>query len=140
MQIRRLSPHEHGDAVALWHATGLTRPWNDARADIERAASGPSSTVLGGFIGGDLVATVMTGHDGHRGWVYYLAVDPAWRAQGLGSQMMEAAEDWLSARSVVKVQLMVRTDNESASAFYLRIGYEPSAVRVLSKWLTRSPQ
>jgi ribosomal protein S18 acetylase RimI-like enzyme len=139
MDIRTLGPSEYDDAIELWHATGLTRPWNDPRADIERAASGPSSVVLGGLVDGELVATVMTGHDGHRGWVYYLAVQPARQGHGLGAQMMHAAEAWLSAACVGKVQLMVRSDNESASGFYSHIGYELSEVQVYAKWLTRSP-
>ena len=139
MDIRPLAPSEYEDAVTLWHATGLTRPWNDPRADIERAASGPSSAVLAGLVDGELVATVMTGHDGHRGWVYYLAVQPARQGQGLGAQIMQAAEAWLRAAGVVKLQLMVRSDNESASKFYFHIGYELSDVQVYAKWLTRSP-
>ena len=53
---------------------GLTRPWNDPNADIALALATPSSTVLAGRIDGRLVATAMVGSDGHRGWVYYLAV------------------------------------------------------------------
>jgi hypothetical protein len=64
------------DVVALWQACGLTRPWNDPVADIALARSGRNSTVLIGRDGETIVATAMVGHDGHRGWVYYVAVDP----------------------------------------------------------------
>jgi GNAT superfamily N-acetyltransferase len=86
-------------AVQLWHDSGLTRPWNDPEADLRRAAHGESSAVLA-VIGDDdgLLATAMVGHDGHRGWVYYLAVDTPVRGRGLGRQMMEACEAWVRSR------------------------------------------
>lgn len=140
VEIRPLRPDDYDDAVALWHAARLTRPWNDPSADLKRAIRGPTSTVLGGFLDGRLVATAMTGHDGHRGWVYYLAVDAKVQGQGLGAQMMAAVEAWLRSKCVTKVQLMVRSTNGAASAFYPRIGYELSDVRVFAKWLTPPAQ
>ena len=65
--------------VALWEVCGLTRPWNDPRADFRLACAGETSTVLAGRAGAEIIATVMVGFDGHRGWIYYLAVDPAAR-------------------------------------------------------------
>ena len=82
-----------------------------------------------------LSATVMVGFDGHRGWVYYLAVDPGARRGGLGRAMMAAAEDWLRARGAPKIQLMVREDNAAVAAFYERLGYEVQATTVFGKWL-----
>lgn len=135
MDVQPLRPDHHASAVALWQEAGLTRPWNDPHADLERALAGPSSTVLGGVADGELVATVMVGHDGHRGWVYYLAVRTDLRRRGIGGAMMRAAEQWLRDRGTVKVQLMVRSDNLDAQGFYGRLGYEPSAVHVLARWL-----
>ena len=60
---------------------------------------------------GAIVATVMVGHDGHRGWVYYVATDPDRRAKGYGRAIMNAAEDWLRAAGIAKLQLMVRREN-----------------------------
>ncbi len=77
----------------------------------------------------------MVGHDGHRGWIYYLAVEKAHQREGIGSELMKAAEDWLRTLGAVKVQLMVRCDNVSALNFYSNIDYEVSDVNVLSKWL-----
>jgi ribosomal protein S18 acetylase RimI-like enzyme len=77
----------------------------------------------------------MVGHDGHRGWVYYLAVARSQQRVGLGSELMRAAEEWLRTRGAVKVQLMVRSDNESSLDFYRRVGYESNDVTVLSRWL-----
>ena len=89
-------------------------PWNPADADFDRALDGSTSTVLGAFEGDALVATAMVGHDGHRGWVYYVAVDPGARGRDLGRQIMGAAEEWLRQRGAVKAQLMVRDEQWSA--------------------------
>lgn len=123
--------------IALWHACGLTRPWNDPRADFDRALAGPSSTVLVLREGAAVPATVMVGHDGHRGWVYYLATDPTRRRAGLGRAMMAAAEDWLRTRGVPKLQLMVREGNDAALAFYAALGLERQPVVTLGRFLER---
>jgi ribosomal protein S18 acetylase RimI-like enzyme len=78
----------------------------------------------------------MAGHDGHRGWVYYLAVDPTSRRRGFGSQMMSDAEAWLREQGVAKLNLMVRHSNSGARDFYARMGYEDGDVSVLGRWLT----
>ncbi len=77
----------------------------------------------------------MVGHDGHRGWVYYVAVDPEVRRPDLGRAIMRAAEDWLRERGAVKVQLMVRATNSEVIEFYERLGYKSEEVTVMSRWL-----
>jgi ribosomal protein S18 acetylase RimI-like enzyme len=136
-----MSPAEAqaGDAesvIALWRACGLTRPWNDPAADFARAVAGPCSAVLLAREGGALVASVMVGCDGHRGWVYYLAVAPGRRRAGLGRAMMAAAEAWLRERGAPKLQLMVREDNDGALGFYQALGLERQAVVTLGRFLT----
>jgi hypothetical protein len=120
-------------AVALWDASGLTRPWNDPREDARRALAGVMSTILAGRIAGRLVATVMVGADGHRGWAYYLASEPDLRGQGLGEAMMRAAESWAARRGMPKLQLMVRDDNAEAKGFYESIGYTAEPVTVYAR-------
>ena len=129
-------PLELADAVvALWQECGLTRPWNDPHADLKRALAGPSSTVLGVVKDGVVAGTAMVGYDGHRGWVYYLAVRPDCRGTGLGRELMQASERWLAQRGVPKVQLMVRTTNAAVVAFYQALGYQDGEVVVLGKFL-----
>ncbi|MCI4659357.1 GNAT family acetyltransferase [Cryobacterium zhongshanensis] len=135
MRISNLTPEDSEGASALWDQAGLTRPWNPPEADLLRALAGETSTVLGLFDGGTLVGTVMVGHDGHRGWVYYLAVAESHRGTGLGRRLMLAAEDWLRERGVVKLQLMVRSANAGVLDFYDRLGYEDADVQVRAKWL-----
>jgi ribosomal protein S18 acetylase RimI-like enzyme len=121
--------------VALWQRCGLTRPWNDPAADIAFARRGPNSTILIGRHDGSLVATVMVGHDGHRGWFYYLGVDPALQGRGFGRAMTQAAEAWLTERGIAKAQLMVRADNGRVRAFYQALGYGEQQRVIFAKWL-----
>ncbi|MFB6451402.1 GNAT family acetyltransferase [Bradyrhizobium tunisiense] len=122
-------------AVALWQRCGLTRPWNNPHADIALARRRDNSTVLIGREGGAIVATIMVGHDGHRGWVYYVAVDPDCQKRGYGRVIMAAAEDWLRAAGISKLQLLVRRENEAANAFYGSLGFELSTSVMFQKWL-----
>lgn len=137
MDIRAATRADVTALVALWERCGLLRPWNDPRADIERALGFAGSTVLVGMAGDALAASVMVGEDGHRGWIYYLAVEPEERNAGHGRAMLLAAEGWLRERGVPKLNLMVRTENEAVEAFYASLGYERSQVIVLAKPLAR---
>lgn len=133
LNICDLEAEEIEAAVALWETSGLTRPWNDARADALRALEGENSTVLAGRVDGRLAATAMVGADGHRGWVYYLAVMPDLRGMGCGEAMMRAAENWVAGRGMPKLQLMVRQDNAAAKGFYETIGYQAEPVTVFAR-------
>ena len=135
MQIAPLPESMLDAVVELWHEAGLTRPWNDPDADLRRALGGPSSTVLAGIEDGVLSATAMVGHDGHRGWVYYLAVRADHRGRGCGRAMMRACEAWLAERGVVKLNLMIRTDNAAMRSFYAAIGYGVDDVICMSRRL-----
>ena len=121
--------------VALWERCGLTRPWNDPAADIALARRSPDATVLVGRVAGEIVGSVMVGHDGHRGWVYYVSVDPDHRGSGHGRAIMAAAEDWLRERGVPKLQLLVRRANAKVQAFYETLDYAEQATIVFGKWL-----
>lgn len=135
VQIAPLPETLIGAAVALWHEAGLARPWNDPEADLRRALRSPSSTVLAAVAGDVLHATAMVGHDGHRGWVYYLAVRANARRCGHGRAMMRACEAWLHERDVVKLNLMIRSDNAAVRDFYAAIGYGVDDVVVMSRRL-----
>jgi ribosomal protein S18 acetylase RimI-like enzyme len=84
-----------------------------------------------------LIATAMVGHDGHRGWVYYVAVAPAAQARSHGKEMMRACEAWLVERRVPKLNLMVRGDNANALEFYRALDYDSDDVVVLCHRLQR---
>jgi ribosomal protein S18 acetylase RimI-like enzyme len=136
--VLSIAPIEDADVaavIALWQRCELTRPWNDSAADIALARRRPNSAVLIGRDGEAIVATAMVGYDGHRGWVYYVAVDPDRRKKGYGRDIMNAAEDWLRQAGIEKLQLMVRPDNTRVKAFYEALGYGEQPRVIFAKWL-----
>ena len=133
-----IKPIEDGDiaeVIALWQRCGSTRAWNDPAGDIALARKETNATVLLGRNDSALVASVLVGHDGHRGWLYYVTVDPDHRFKGYGRVIMTAAENWLRARGIEKLQLMVRGDNAKVRAFYESLGYYDQERVVFAKWL-----
>lgn len=133
--IRAYVPADFEAVRALWQRCDLVRPWNPPADDIALCLSSGHGAVLAGTIDNAIVATVMVGHDGHRGWVYYLAVDPDRGRRGLGRRMMQAAEAWLIERGLPKLHLMVRAENDRVAAFYRRLGYLDTGTRVFERWL-----
>lgn len=136
ISIREMRDADEAMVIALWHEAGVSRPWNPPERDIAFARRGPHSAILVGLDGDKLIASAMVGEDGHRGWVYYVAVDSNSQGSGAGRAMMAAAENWLQKRGVWKVQLMVRADNTGVHQFYKALGYEASDVVMFQKWMT----
>jgi ribosomal protein S18 acetylase RimI-like enzyme len=135
--IRAFAETDTEQVIALWSRCGLLRPWNDPRKDIARKLQVQRDLFMVGEIDGRVVAVVMIGYEGHRGWVNYLAVAPELQRRGLGGEMMAEAERRLEALSCPKVQLQVRYDNAQAIAFYRRLGYTEDAVVSMGKRLVR---
>jgi ribosomal protein S18 acetylase RimI-like enzyme len=135
LAITEIADSDVDAVIALWQRCGLTRPWNDPASDIALARRNANSTILVGRAEGAVVATAMVGHDGHRGWVYYVAVDPLRQKQGFGRAIMDAAEQWLREAGLPKLQLLVRRENAQAGAFYRGIGYEEADTIVFAKWI-----
>jgi ribosomal protein S18 acetylase RimI-like enzyme len=124
--------------IALWQECGLTRPWNDPRQDFDRALAWPASKILVARAGAAVLGSAMIGYDGHRGWVYYLAVSPAHQRSGIGRRIMGAATDWLRERGAPKIQLMVRTSNATTLNFYAALGFERQETVTLGKYFEAS--
>lgn len=135
MLIREYQLSDEASLIALWERCQLTRPWNDPRKDIARKLNGQPDWLLVGLVDGKVVASVMVGYDGHRGWINYLAVDPACRRQGLGRLLMEDVERRLLAMGCPKINLQIRVDNSQAIGFYESIGYAQDAVVSFGKRL-----
>lgn len=134
--IGEARPEDAEAVIALWEACGLTRPWNPPRRDFDQAHAGPASAILIARDADAIIGSVMVGFDGHRGWVYYLAVAPERQGEGLGRTLMAAAENWLRTRDAPKIQLMVRGDNAAARGFYEALGYEVQDVVTIGKRLS----
>jgi ribosomal protein S18 acetylase RimI-like enzyme len=133
LEIRAAHDRDIEDIVALWRQAGLTVPHNDPYEDIRFCRKSRHGDVLLGFSGGALVASVLVGHDGHRGWVYYVAVHPDFQGQGHGQSIVDAGEAWLTARDVPKVQLLIRETNTGVRAFYNRLGYTEEPRLIMTK-------
>ncbi len=131
--FREIEDRDVEAVVELWRQCGLIRPWNDPYKDIAFARDNTNSTVLVLERDGAIIASVMTGHDGHRGMLYYVGVAPELRRQGLGKQAVKAAEAWLRALGVWKVTLLVRTENEAVKGFYETLGYEVNSVLCMAR-------
>jgi ribosomal protein S18 acetylase RimI-like enzyme len=136
MRFRKSKPADRDAVIALWRTCGLTRAWNDPVQDYDFALAGAASTILVHEIEGQIVATVMVGHDGHRGAIYYLAVAPAHQKKGVGRAAVVAAENYLKKLGVWKINLMIRTENRSALGFYETLGFETNAVTSMGKKLS----
>jgi ribosomal protein S18 acetylase RimI-like enzyme len=134
VNIRGATAEDEVSVVALWKACGLTAPYNDPAADFRFALGKPSSDILVADDNG-VCGAIMVGHDGHRGWLYYVAVDPVRQRRGMGGALVRAAEQWLKDRDVPKVHLMVRETNDAVTAFYRRIGYDLMPRINMQKWL-----
>lgn len=125
--------------IQLWRACGLTRPWNDPESDIALARQWPASEILVGESRGAIVASAMAGFDGHRGWMYYVAVRPDLQGHGHGRAIVQAAEDWLREQGCPKVELIIRADNTQVLEIYERVGYKREPRALMSKWLVNPP-
>ncbi len=127
---------EDFDACAeLWRRCGIAVSYNDPAADVALWQRSAEAEILVAERGRQLVGTVCVGHDGHRGWLYQVAVEPKLRHQGIGRKLVRAAEDWLLERGVPKVQLMIRPTNEGVRRFYESLGYELTPRLVMARWL-----
>jgi ribosomal protein S18 acetylase RimI-like enzyme len=123
--------------IGLWRRCNLTRPWNDPVTDIAFSRRGPSSAVLVWELDGAIAASVMVGHDGHRGTLYYVGVEPSLQKTGLGREVLAAAEGWLAERGCWKINILVRDDNPAALAFWDKMGYRRNAAVSLAKSIQR---
>lgn len=124
LEFKPVQDGEVSSLITLWRLCDLVRPWNDPAKDIAFARSGPASDVLVALDDTTVIASVMVGHDGHRGIVYYVASHPDYQRKGLGSAAMRAAEGWLRQHGVWKLNLLVRAENQAVKSFYEKLGYE----------------
>lgn len=139
MLIRLFEAGDRAAVIDLWRRCGLTRPWNDPEKDLARKQAMQPEMFFVGILDGAVVAAAMAGYDGHRGSVYYLAVDPASQGKGLGRRMMAHVEHALGALGCPKVNVMIRVENADVAAFYRTLGYEENDVAVYGRRLIADP-
>ena len=133
--VRSFRKSDQKDVIQLWKECGLVVPWNDPRRDIERKLVIQPELFLIGLINDEIITTAMAGYDGHRGWVYYLAVKPLYQQKEIGRQIMKEAETRLLELGCPKLNIMVRSTNLDVINFYKAIGYKIDAVTNMGKRL-----
>jgi ribosomal protein S18 acetylase RimI-like enzyme len=122
--IRPFQDHDEPAVVALWRAAFASTPVrNDPLTVIRRKREVQPDLFLIGEVEGHVVATVIAGYDGHRGWVYHVAVAAHVRRKGYGRAMMAAAEARLRALGCAKLNLQINRSNAEVVAFYEALGY-----------------
>jgi len=135
LHIRPFHPDDEPAVVSLWRTCDLVRPWNDPSKDIKRKLRVRPDLFLVGSLDGQIIASVMAGYDGHRGWLNYLAVAPEHQRQGYARAIVDAAERLLREAGCPKINLQVRTSNRGVIAFYRKIGYSIDEVVSMGKRL-----
>jgi ribosomal protein S18 acetylase RimI-like enzyme len=137
LDIRAFQDQDEAEVIGLWERCGLLRPWNDPRKDIARKLRVQKELFLVGTVDGAIMASVMAGYDGHRGWINYLAVDPQHRRQGLARTLMSEVERMLRDMGCAKINLQIRRDNPEAISFYERLGFTEDATVSFGRRLER---
>lgn len=139
LTLRHATPADRDALITLWTRCGLIRPWNDPASDIALALNHSSASILIGESEDTLAASAMLGFDGHRGWVYYVSVDPEFRGRGFSRLIMTAAEDWLRAAGCPKLEVIIRAENIGVQLVYERLGYTREPRALMTKWLIEPP-
>ncbi len=135
IKIRAFDIADQAAVIELWQACALVVPWNDPVKDIARKLKVDADLFLVGESRGEIVATVMGGYEGHRGWINYLAVSPQHQRKGYGREIMEFVEQKIQLKGCPKINLQIRGTNTQAAAFYQAIGYDIENVIGLGKRL-----
>ena len=124
MRIRCFRTSDQEAVIQLWHTCGLVKPQNNPAKDIARKLQvNPELFLVGCDPAGEIIASIMGGYEGHRGWINYLAVHPATQRKGYARQLMIEIESLLAAQGCPKINLQVRDTNVEVLAFYRAIGY-----------------
>lgn len=135
MEIREFEQRDQAAVIDLWKECQLVVPWNDPVQDIQRKLAIDPDLFLVGEYSGSIVSTVMGGYEGHRGWINYLAVSPAWQRRGFGRIIMQHVENLIREKGCPKINLQVRESNQAVISFYESLGYQCDPVVSLGKRL-----
>ena len=135
MKIRTFREGDRKAVIDLWEICGLTRAWNDPQKDVDRKISFQLELFLVGELDDKVIASAMAGYDGHRGSVFYLAVDPDFQSKGYGKKIMGEVEAKLQSLGCPKINIVIRTSNREVQKFYRNLGYSTDEVVSVGKRL-----
>ena len=137
MKIREYKDRDKKEVIDLWFKCDLIVPWNDPELDIQRKLKVNPELFLVGVVDGKVMASIMGGYEGHRGWINYLAVDPGHRRLGYGLYLMQEVEKRLKTIGCPKINLQIRRTNPEAIKFYEAVGYRDDNMVSLGKHLSQ---
>jgi len=135
VEIREYIETDEQPVIDLWIKCHLVVSWNNPKRDIQRKLKVNRDLFLVGILNNKIIATVMGGYEGHRGWINYLAVDPGHQGNGYGRLIMEAVERRIRSKGCPKINLQVRATNKAVLQFYQSLGYTDDHVIGLGKRL-----
>jgi ribosomal protein S18 acetylase RimI-like enzyme len=135
LMIREFKIEDEQEVIDLWIKCNLVKPWNNPKLDIMRKLKIDKDLFLVGTVEDKIIASVMGGYEGHRGWINYLCVDPAFQRKGFGRLIMEMVEEKIKLKGAPKVNLQIRTENTEVINFYKSIGYKIDEVVSMGKRL-----
>ncbi len=135
LNIRPYQPTDEEQLLKLWQDCCLVVPQNNPQRDIFLKQQVQPELFLMGLAGPKVIASIMAGYEGHRGWLNYLAVSPNFQKQGIGRSMVKAATARLEAMGCPKINLQIRTSNIDVIEFYKRIGFTVDNVISMGKRL-----
>jgi len=124
--LRQFEEQAHRtQVVELWQrAFGYGRGHNAPHFAIDKKLAVGDGLFFVAEAGGNVVGSIMAGYDGHRGWIYSLAVLPEYRGPGIGSRLMRHAEERLKVLGCPKINLQIMQENEAVEVFYRKLGYQ----------------
>jgi ribosomal protein S18 acetylase RimI-like enzyme len=135
VEIRKYIETDEQQVIDLWIKCHLVVSSNNPKRDIQRKLKVDRDLFLVGILEEKVIATVMGGYEGHRGWINYLAVDPGFQRKGYGRLIMEAIEQRIRLKGCPKINLQVRATNKAVIQFYRSLGYTDDHVIGLGKRL-----
>lgn len=138
IEIRPFVIEDTDGVLEVWSLAGMTTPERNPRADIQKKLRHSPESFFVGMLEGKVAATVMVGYDGHRGWIYSLAVRPDLQRKGIGRQMMEEAENWLRQQGCPQAKLQIDEARSDVAGFYKKLGYEVHPLVSMAKWFRAS--
>jgi len=126
VQIRSMRIEDYDAVIMLWQRAGLSfePQGRDSRAAISRQIEDSGHLMFVAEADGQIIGTVFGSHDGRKGWINRLAVDPRYRRQGLAQQLIKRAEDALAREGLIIVAALVEAPNEPSLKLFRKLGYE----------------
>ncbi|MHA2180703.1 MAG: GNAT family N-acetyltransferase [Promethearchaeota archaeon] len=124
MKIEKFSINFYDEVIQLWRNAGINVSSSDSKAEIDKMLVRNPDLFLIGRKKEQIIAVVMGGFDGRRGYVHHLAVDPVFQKKGYGRQIMSELCEIFRQKGIHKVHLFIQRQNEDVIGFYKNLGWE----------------